>query len=104
MGVREAGNNHTFCGFPSSSQVFPEEGPVPFPVRRKVFRFDPTEVFVWMSSSRPLPQTREDGCIDAAKGTLANHVPMIVGPAPNLGVEFLDQIGGRLAGGCPSFS
>jgi len=66
-------------------------------VGRKVFRFDPTEVFVWVSSSRPSPQTREDGCIDAAKGTLADHVPMIVGPAPNLGVEFFGQIGGRLA-------
>jgi hypothetical protein len=50
-----------------------------------------------VSSSRPSPQTREDGCIDAAKGTLADHVPMIVGPAPNLGVEFLNQIGGRHA-------
>jgi len=50
-----------------------------------------------MSSSRPSPQTREDGCIDAAKGALADHVPMIVSPAPNLGVEFLNQLGGRHA-------
>ena len=50
-----------------------------------------------MSSSRPLPQTREDGPIDVAESTLTSYVPMIVGPAPNFGVEFLDQIGGRLA-------
>ena len=35
--------------------------------------------------------------VDVVKSTLADHVPMIVGPAPNLGVEFLDQIGGRVA-------
>ena len=35
--------------------------------------------------------------VDVAESTLTDHVPMIVGPAPNLGVEFLDQIGGRLA-------
>jgi len=35
--------------------------------------------------------------VDVVESTLTDHVPMIVGPAPNLGVEFLDQIGGRVA-------
>src|ERR1700722_14097789 len=44
---------------------------------------------------RSLRSPAERTRIDAAKGTLADHVPMIVGPAPNLGVEFLNQIGSR---------
>ena len=50
-----------------------------------------------MSSSGPSPQTREDGVVDAAKSTFADHVPMIVGPTPNLWVEFLNQISCRHA-------
>ena len=96
-GCAGGGKQPHFLRFPLLIACFPEEGPVPPPVERKVFRFGPSEVFVWVSSSRPSPQTREDGCIDAAKGTLADHVPMIVGPAPNLGVEFLNQIGSRHA-------
>ena len=96
-GCAGGGKQPHFLRFPLLIACFPKEGPVPPPVERKVFRFGPTEVFVWVSSSRPSPQTREDGCIDAAKGTLADHVPVIVGPAPNLGVEFLNQIGGRHA-------
>src|SRR6516162_6950811 len=63
----------------------------------KVFLFDPSEVFIPVSSSCPSPQTPEDGMVDVVESTLANHVPMIVGPAPNLGVEFLNQISGRHA-------
>jgi len=96
-GCAGGGKQPHFLRLPLLIACFPEEGPVPPPVERKVFRFGPSEVFVWVSSSRPSPQTREDGCIDAAKGTLADHVPMIVGPAPNLGVEFLNQIGSRHA-------
>ena len=35
--------------------------------------------------------------IRAIKRALAHHMPMIVGPAPDFGVELIDQIGGRLA-------
>src|SRR5260370_35193063 len=31
----------------------------------------------------------------AVKRALAHHMPMIVGPTPDFGVEFADQIGGR---------
>ena len=34
--------------------------------------------------------------IRAIKRALAHHMPMI-GPTPNFGVEFIDQVGGRLA-------
>ena len=34
--------------------------------------------------------------IRAIKRALTHHVPMIVGPAPDFGVEFVNQIGGRL--------
>src|SRR5215470_5990547 len=35
--------------------------------------------------------------IRAVKRALAHHMPMIVGPTPDFGVEFVDDIGGRLA-------
>ena len=59
---------------------FAEEGPVPTTTWRKVLPFAPACVFVWMSSSCPSPQTREDFVINAAKRVLTHYVPMIVGP------------------------
>ena len=35
--------------------------------------------------------------IHAVKRALAHHVPMIVSPTPDFGVEFVDQVGGRHA-------
>jgi hypothetical protein len=46
---------------------FAEEGPVPTTTWREVFLFVPACVFVWVSSSCPSPQTREDFVIHAAK-------------------------------------
>src|SRR6266704_3690547 len=76
---------------------FTEEGPVPIPTPVKVFRFEPARAFVRVSSSCPLPQTREEGVIDASERAFAHHVPMIVGPTTNLWVELIDQVGGRHA-------
>jgi hypothetical protein len=67
-------------------------------VALKVFLLDPSEVFIPVSSSRPSPQTPGDGIVDVAESTLTDHVPMIVGPAPNLGVEFLKNVKTFLAG------
>ena len=76
---------------------FTEEGPVTIPAPVKVFRFEPARAFVQVSSSCPLPQTREEGVIDASERAFAHHVPMIVRPTANLWVELIDQIGGRHA-------
>src|SRR5260370_21983125 len=76
---------------------FPEEGRVTIPAPVKVFRFEPARAFVRVSSSCPLPQTREEGVIDASERAFAHHVPMIVRPTANLWVELIDQIGGRHA-------
>jgi hypothetical protein len=76
---------------------FTEEGPVTIPAPVKVFRFEPAWAFVWVPSSCPLPQTREDVEIHVSKCTFTHHVPMIVRPTMNLGVELIDQIGGRHA-------
>lgn len=35
--------------------------------------------------------------IDASERAFAHHMPMIVGPTANLGVELIDQVGGRHA-------
>src|SRR6266446_10872236 len=40
---------------------FTEEGPIPVFTPFKVFRLEPARAFVRVSSSCPLPQTREDG-------------------------------------------
>jgi hypothetical protein len=42
-----------------------------------------------------LPQTREDGEIDASERAFAHRVPVIVGPTADHRVERIDQIGGR---------
>ena len=76
---------------------FTEEGPVTTTTRRKVLLFAPACVLVRVSSSCPLPQTREDVVIHTGKRACTHHVPMIVGPTPDYGVEFTDQIGGRHA-------
>jgi hypothetical protein len=77
--------------------LFTEEGPVATTTRRKVLLFAPACVLVRVSSSCPLPQTREDVEVHASERACTHHVPMIVGPTPNFGVEFTDQIGGRHA-------
>ena len=76
---------------------FTEEGPVTTTMRRKVLLFAPARVLVRMSSSCPSPQTREDFVINADERALTHHMPMIVGPASDFGVELMDQIGGRHA-------
>ena len=76
---------------------FTEEGPVTTTMRHKILLFAPACVLVRVSSSCPSPQTREDFVINASERALTHHVPMIVGPAPNFGVELMDQIGGRHA-------
>ena len=76
---------------------FTEEGPVTIPAPVKVFRFEPARAFVRVSSSCPLPQTREDVAIHVSERAFAHHVPMIVGPTTNLWVELIDQVGGRHA-------
>jgi hypothetical protein len=88
---------------------FTEEGPVTVPTPFKVFRFEPARGLIRVPSSCPLPQTREEGVINASKRAFAYRVPMIVNPTANLGVELIDQIGGRHAmcvfddsSGCPS--
>ena len=73
---------------------FTEEGPVTVPTPLKVFRFDPARGLVRVSFSCPLPQTREDGVIDASEDAFAHHVPMIVRPTANLRVELIYQVGG----------
>src|SRR6202047_5108084 len=77
--------------------LFAEEGPVTTTTRRKVLLFAPACVLVRVSSSCPLPQTREDVVIHASERACTYHVPMTVGPTPNFGVEYTDQIGGRHA-------
>jgi len=45
----------------------------------------------------PLPQTREDVAIHVSKNAFTHHVPMIVRPTADLGVELIDQSGSRHA-------
>ena len=63
----------------------------------KVFLFEPARGLFRVPSPCPLPQTMEDGVINASERAFAHHVPMIVSPTPNLRVELIDQIGGRHA-------
>ena len=48
-----------------------------------------------MPSPGPLPQTSEDGVVNACKDAFTHDVPMIIGPTSYFGVEPMDQIGRR---------
>ena len=74
---------------------FAEEAPDLTTTGLKVSRFEPTWTFIRMSSTCPPPQSKEDDGVDASECTLAHDVPVIVSPAPDLWVEFADQIGRR---------
>ena len=86
-------------GLSLSITGFAKEGPVTVPTAPKVFRFEPVWIFFLVPSACPLPQTEENGVIDASKSAFAHYMPMIVGPTTDLGVELLDQSGGRHAPG-----
>ncbi len=60
--------------------------------------FNPAPGLLWVPAFCPLPQGKEDGVVHFGKGLLTGHVPVIVGPAPDEGVELPDQIGGRSLG------
>ena len=72
----------------------PKEGPVVPSVLLKVFLSEPAGRFCRVPSPGPLPQTNEDGAVNACKDAFTHHVPVIVGPTSYFGVEPIDQIGG----------
>jgi len=76
---------------------FTEERPIATPALPKVSLLEPVRGLLRVPSPCPLPYTTEDDGVNVYKSMLAHHVPMIVGPTPNLWVEFTDQIGGRPA-------
>ena len=76
---------------------FTEERPIASPVSPKVFLLEPVRGLLRVPSPCPLPYTTEDDGVNVYKSMFTHHVPMIVGPTPNLWVEFTDQIGGRPA-------
>ena len=84
-----------FNWLPLLITCFPEEEPVTASMPLKVFLFEPSRVFIRVSSSGPLPQTIEDCVIYAIEHAFTRHVPMIICPTSYFGVEFLNQIGGR---------
>lgn len=86
-----------FTELPLFVTCFSEEEPVTSPVPLKVFLLEPTQGFIRVSSSCPLPQTVDDCVVNAVKCAFTRCMPMIVCPAPDFRVEFLDQIGGRHA-------
>ena len=61
---------------------FTEEGPVTVLAAFKVFRLEPARRLVRVSPSCPLPQTREEGVINASERAFAHHVPNDSSPNP----------------------
>ena len=89
--------SQTLLDCPSSSHVSPKNVQSRSWRCAKILLFDPTPGLLRVPSSRPSPQTIEDDPIHVLKNSLAHHVPMIIGPTPYFGVEFVNQIGGRPA-------
>ena len=78
----------SLAGLPLVITSFPEETPVVSPIALIVFRFEPGRGLFRVPSPCPLPYTTEDDGVNVYKSMLTHHVPMIVGPTPNLWVEF----------------
>jgi hypothetical protein len=76
---------------------FTEERPIASPALPKVSLLEPVRGLLRVPSPCPLPYTTEDDGVNVYKSMLTHHVPMIVGPTPNLWVEFTNQVGGRPA-------
>src|SRR5260370_4851342 len=60
---------------------FSEKVPVTPPIPFKVFRFEPALAFVLGSASSPPPQTMKNDILRRVIVTLADPVPMSLGPA-----------------------
>ena len=61
----------------------------------EVFLLDPFDGFLWVSPFGPLPQDTKDCVIHLCVGFLADHVPVIIRPSANLGI----QLGNEIASG-----
>ena len=55
---------------------------------------NPAPGFVGMPAFCPLPESKKDGVVHFGKGLLTAHVPVIVSPAPDEGIELAKQIAG----------
>jgi hypothetical protein len=85
-------NECDFVRFPFLVDTRPYEGPSSSIVWLKVFVRHPAARFLGMPPFGPRPQRFEDGSVHLIEGCLAHHMPVIVGPAPDHGVELGNQI------------
>ena len=74
------------------SWSFSTEHPVAITDEMEVLVLDPSAWFVWVPAFSPLPQGPEERVIHFGKGLLTGHVPVIVGPSPDQGIEEPNQI------------
>ena len=62
-----------------------------YPVARsltsEVFPLDPINRFVRVSADRPLPSRLKDMVIDIGESLLRDHMPVVIRPAPDFGIE-----------------
>jgi hypothetical protein len=82
--IREPQPHFVWCALVIAH--FPEESPVVMSLPFKVLLFEPASRLFWMPSSGPLPQSSEDGRVNAFKNAFTHHVSVIVGPASYFGV------------------
>jgi hypothetical protein len=54
----------------------------------------PASAFLWMPSYRPSPERLPDHVVHVPEGGTAGSVPVVVGPAPYLGVQLSHQVAG----------
>ena len=77
----------------------PGEDPIPTFNPSAVFLLDPSEGFVGVAVSEPVPDQGPEGVVDSTEGGLGDDVPVVIGPSPNDGVQNANQLvmGDRLA-------
>jgi hypothetical protein len=70
----------------------PEEHPLPAVSAGEVLLPDPASSFGGMSPACPAPEQLKERMVYLAEDPLADHVPVIGRPAPDLGVQQPDQM------------
>jgi len=63
-----------------------------------VFSFQPGCALVSMPPFHPLPQTVPDACVNITECLAGYNMPVIIGPAPDFGVELTDHAYGAHTG------
>jgi hypothetical protein len=94
IGILLARNSQTFFLLLFFSSTLPEKTGAACPHQMEVFVGYPPARLFRMPSFSPSPEQGEDSTVYLTEGSLAGHMPVIVGPSLDDWVEADDQVSG----------